>query len=195
MAAFDDFIDLQTAVVESVGRADIVDVMPRLVQLAETVMSRKLRCNDQITTATLTFAAGVATLPADVAEIIGMYREDGYEYIQQPLQSVRTAGSALYYAISGLTAISYGLTGTAILQYYAKLPTISGTTTATNWLLVKYPHAYLYAVSLEAAKHLRDVDMAQTFRVLMDGEMMDIAADDHAQRYSRARVRVAGNTP
>lgn len=195
MAAFDDFLDLQTAVVEGVGRADIVDVMPRLVQLAETVMNRKLRCSDQITTATLTFVAGVATLPAGVAEIIGLYRADGLEYVGQPLQSVRTSGSQGFYAISGSTVLTYGLSGDLTLQYYAQLPTISTGTTATNWLLTKYPHAYLYAVSLEAAKHIRDVEMSQTFKFMLDDEMMTIAGDDHAQRYSRAIVRVAGNTP
>jgi hypothetical protein len=195
MAAFNDFLDLQTAVVEAVGRPDIVDVMPRLVQLAETVMNRKLRCADQITSATLTFAAGVATMPADVAEIIGLYRADGLEYIAQPLQSVRQSGTQGYYAVSGNTILTYGLDGDLTLQYYAQLPTISGGVTETNWLLTKYPHAYLYAVSLEAAKHIREVEMAQTFRILLDDEMQSIAGDDYAQRYARAMVRVAGNTP
>jgi hypothetical protein len=88
MTAFADFIDLQTAVVEHVRNPSIADVFPRLVKLAEVGFNRRLRCREQISTATVTISGGAGVLPADMAEIIGVYDAAGMEYIAQPLQAV-----------------------------------------------------------------------------------------------------------
>ena len=42
---------------------------------------------------------------------------------------------------------------------------------------------------------LRDVDLAQTTKAILDMELADLDADDFRARYSRARVRVQGVTP
>lgn len=194
MAVFADLLDLQTAVVEQVARPDIVDVFPRLVKMAEVGFNRKLRTRSQVTTATLTIASGVATLPTDFSEMIGVYDPSGFEYVQQPLQQVRPPWAYDYYAISGNTLLMQG-DADRVIQYYAKVPTIADSMAATNWLLENHPGIYLYGVSLEAAKHLRDVEMAQATKLALDMEYADLRADDEEARYSRARVRVGGPTP
>ena len=196
MTAFADLLDLRTAVVEQVGRADIVDVFPRLVKLAEANFNRNIRTKAQITTTTLTFASGVAALPADFAEAIGLYNARGYEYVQQPVQATQiTDGTRYFYSIAGSNITVNGHDGDLTLQYYATLPTITDSMTDTNWLLTKYPGAYLYGVSLEAAKHLRDAEMAKAYAALLRQELDDLSADDFRVRYARARVRVQGVTP
>lgn len=133
--AFSDYIDLRTAVIEEVKRPDIADVFPRLTLLAEAKFNRDLSTRDQITTATLTFTNGIAPLPPDFLEVVGLYNGSGYEYVQQTLQETCPTGP--FYSIIG-SNLHAGLT-TAELQYYAKIPTITGSLTASNWLLQEIP--------------------------------------------------------
>ena len=194
MAVFADLLDLQTAVVEHVGRPDIVDVFPRLVQMAEVGFSRKLRTMDQIVSTTLDYASGYGTLPTNVAEIIGLYDDNGREFIQQSVQTAGSDRTGTYYSVSG-SAVTASEAGNLFIDYYARIPTISGSMAATNWLLEKHPGLYLYGVGLEAAKHIRDGDLMQVSKMALDMEYADIWAEDEAARYSRAKVRVAGPTP
>lgn len=194
MTAFADFLDLQTAVVEHVGNPSIADVFPRLVKLAEVTMNRRLRCREQVTTASVVVTGGVGALPSDFQEIIGVYDGAGIEYIAQPLQVLKEAQSRGFYAISGSNIVTKN-DETLTLEYYAKVPTITDSLTDTNWLLQKHPGVYLYAVGAEAAKYLKDVELAQATLALADLEFAAAAAEDAQQRYSRARVRVMGVTP
>lgn len=193
MSALADFLDLRTAVIEQVGRADIADVFPRLVLMAEARFNRELRTKAQITTATLTFTSGTAALPSDFAEAIGLYDSNGYEYVQQPTVATKPSyGTRYFYAITGSNAYVNGYDGDLTLEYYATVPTVTDSMTDTNWLLAKYPGAYLYGVALEAAKYLRDADMGKAMATLLRQELDDISADDFRARFSRARVRVQG---
>lgn len=194
MTAFADFLDLQTAVVEHVGNPTIVDVFPRLVKLAEVTFNRRLRCREQISTAQLTLVSGSAALPVDFQEIIAVYDNGGVEYIQQPIQVLKEPQTRGYYGISGGNLVAK-IDETLNVDYYAKIPTITDSLTDTNWLLQKHPGLYLYAVGAEAAKWLRDAELAQATLALADMEFMAAAAEDAQQRYSRVRVRTQGVTP
>lgn len=196
MTAFADFLDLRTAVVEEIGDPGIVDVFPRLVALAEVNLNRALRCREQITSTTLTFASGSASLPADFIEAIGLYDASGYEYVQQPPQSVRVSGLAgSYYTILASTIEMTAADGDRVLQYYAKVPSVGDSLDDSNWLLQKHPAMYLHAVSMEAAKWKRDADLVQAISPLLAAEAAAVNAADYAERYARGRVRVAGVTP
>ena len=194
MTAFADFIDLQTAVVEHVRNPSIADVFPRLVKLAEVGFNRRLRCREQISTATVTILGGSGALPTDMAEIIGVYDAAGVEYIAQPLQAVKVSQGRGYYAISSGNIVTRNDEDLTV-EYYANVPTITDSLTDSNWLLQKHPGLYLYGVGMEAAKYLRDVETAQATSALLDMEYTAAAAQDDQDRYSRARVRVSGVTP
>lgn len=170
--AFTDALDLRTAVVETVGNASIADVWPRLVKLAEAKLNQKLRTRFQVSGAAIVIPG---PLPADYLEAIsysGDKRHHGH-----------------WSVTVGLPAGSYELT------YYAKIPTIGDILTASNWLLEKYPDVYLYAASVEAAKHLRDMEAVPALGALLDGAMRDCHVDDERARFGAAVVRVAGPTP
>ena len=107
-----DFIDLRTAVIEHVGRPDIVDVFPRLVTLAEAMLNRRVRTRDMVTSQSLTFTSGVADLPVDFLEPIGLFDTAGREYIQQPLQGARMNEAS--YAVDGQSMTIAGHSGAVI---------------------------------------------------------------------------------
>lgn len=191
--AFADLLDLRTAVLEQVGRTDLADIFTRLVKLAETGLNRRLRMRDQFTETTLTLASGTVALPSDFLEAIAVYDSQSREYIASPVQTA--AANACRYAIEGSNLTIYRLSGNVTLQYYAKLPTITDSMTDTNWLLQKYPDVYLYSVSCEALKHVRDVDSVVAAKSLADAAIAEAMADDQRAKYARARVRVRGCTP
>jgi hypothetical protein len=195
MTAFADYLDLRTAVLEDVGRPDLADVFDRLTRLAEARFNRELRMVDQITDTTVTFASGEAALPSDYAAAIGLYDGMGREYIMQPSQPVKVQGQTGYFSIEGSSMIAPNLAGDLVFQYYAKIPTLTDGMTTSNWLLQKYPALYLYGVGFEAAKHIRDAELAASTKGLFDMELADARGDDRGARYSRARVRVQGVTP
>ena len=192
MSAFADHLDLRTAVVEQVGSADIAEVFPRLLALAETKLNRQLRLRDQITDTPVTVTEGKIWIPPDWLETIGLYDANGCEFIMQSPQ--RTAGGGSYYSV-GQRDIVTGATGVASMAYYASIPTLAGSISATNWLLQSHPHIYLYAAGFEAAKWMRDRELASDMAGLLTDELNEVRADDERARYSRARVRVKGPTP
>ena len=196
MTAYADFLDLRTEVVEYIGDPSIVDVFPRLVALAETALNRALRCREQISSSTLTFSSGSASLPSDFLEAIGLYDSSGYEYVQQPPQSLQfTSGTSTFYAVLASSIIMTGADGDRTLQYYAKIPSVGDSMDDSNWLLQKHPALYMWAVSLEAAKWKKDAALIQSIQPMLSAELGAVRAQDDAERYSRGRVRVAGPTP
>lgn len=194
MTVFADFLDLRTAVVEQIGNADITDVFPRLVRMAENDFNRRLRCREQITDTTLTVSSGVAAVPAGLVEIIDLSTAAGAELVQ--------VSRATYEKLTSKTGF-FSMDGTNILaadagygfRYYASIPTITDSTTDTNWLLAKAPELYLYAVAEKAAKYLSNVELATATGSLAETEYQAVLGQDAAERYARARVRVAGVTP
>lgn len=192
MTAFADYLDLRTAVIETVRDDSITDVFDRLTKMAESRLNREMRCRDQITTTTITVSGGTGALPADFQEMIGVYDSNGYEYVAQPSQAVRVDNDS-YYTIEGGNLVADDREYT--VQYYAALSTLTAGSTTSNWLLQKYPEVYLYSVAVEAAKHLRDTEAGPVLVRMRDDAIREARADDERQRYSRMRVRVAGVTP
>lgn len=196
MAALADYLDLRFAVSDHVGNRSISDVMPRLVQSAESMLNKKLRCRQQITATTLTFVNGVVALPADFVEMSAVYGLNGYKMHAGLLADARRCGSQWSkYSIDGTSIHINGFSGAKDIEYYAKLPTLTTSPSTTNWLLQEAPDVYLYAVGLEAAKFLKDVDLTQATKLLLDDAMQSLAVDDERARWANSTVRVQGLTP
>ena len=194
MTAFADQLDLRAAVIEQVANPDIADVFPRLVKLAESEMSRRLRTDDQITSTQLVVATGAVALPTDYAAPLGLIKASGAEMVQMSIEAYnRLASRDGFYAVAGREIKAPDAEYT--LTYYAKIPTISGAMGDSNWCLQKYPALYLYAVASQAAKHMRDVEMARDLIALAGDEFAEASAQDTSERFDRARVRVGGVTP
>lgn len=192
---FADYLELRLAVAELTGRRDLSDIMPSLVQRAESRMNRKLRQSDQITTATVTMVAGVGDLPEDFIEAIEVKSGTCIYPQVTPIMADRSYSSN--YAVKGNPKKLYltNFVGDLTVMYYAKLPTLTTTVATTNWLLEEAPDVYLYAVAREVAIHVKDKEL----RDLMAGEYRDalgeIKSDNRRRQYGNAVVQVEGPTP
>lgn len=196
MAAFNDALDLKTAVGDHIGNRSISDVWPRLVQMAETQINQRLRTVWQVTDNTVTFTDGEASLPADFLEMIDVYGPAGYRMSSGLRSDLKRPGMSFSrYSIGSGKLFIRGYTGDKDILYYASLPTISGSLSASNWLLERYGDVYLYAVALQAAKFLKDVDLSVATDQLLSAALLAVKVDDERQRWANGLVRVAGMTP
>lgn len=195
MAVFPGYFDLRIAVADHVKNSNISDVMGRLTQSAEAWLNTKIRAREQITADTATFTSGVAPLPSDYLEMIALYDASGKCALTQgSLQETKYYNTSRY-AVDSSSIYLYGVTGSRNIEYYAALPTITSSSSGSNWLLQKYPNVYLYAVGLEAAKFIRDADLTQATLQLLQGAMSDLKIDDERARWGNAAVRIQAQTP
>lgn len=176
MSAFRNIIDLRFAVSDLVGNRAISGVFPRLVEMAEADFNSRLRVRQQLVESTLYFEDGVSPLPPDYLE--------AYSGV-----------GCVPYAIDGFNISIRRASGERDIVYYAKLPSLTCSPTATNWLLREYPSVYLYGVALQAAKHLRDAELAVQISSLYGEAIKLLQRDDERARWSQAAVRVQGPTP
>ena len=191
MATFADYIDLRLAVSEWVDRRDITAVMPRFVQAAETSINGWMRSREMQTTgATLTFTAGFAPLPSDFVEVITLWDATNRYPLEGSTKQILQGTSDIYsFAINGTNCFIDGLTGTRLLDYYAKLPTLTTSLTTSNWLLQARPNLYLYAVCLEAAKWFKSPELVSAAETLMKQEKLDQQRTDARNRYGSSQIR------
>ena len=192
--AFSDYTDLRIAVAEQVGNREISDVLDRFTKQAEAFLNRELRCREMLTNATLTFASGLAPLPSDFIEVMTLFDANGKPMPAAVYGVARRNGYE--YSVTATSVFVYGLDGaTRDLEYYAKLPTLTASLTTTNWLLAKSPNLYLYAVSLEAAKWLKDAELSTAMAGLLKDEMQSLAWSDMRGRFGSSVVATAGYGP
>lgn len=196
MTAIATYGDLRAALSEHVNHRNISSVLPRLVQMAESYLNREMRTRYQITYGTLTFTSGVANLPEDFLEFAHLYGLNGSQYRSGPLSTSRALSTQWSrYSIDGSKVYIDGFSGGRDLVYFAKLPTLTVGNSTTNWLLTRYPDVYLYAVGLEAAKHLKDADLLTITKTLLDDSLLSVRVDDDRARWSNTTVRVQGINP
>jgi hypothetical protein len=196
MATFADYLDLRVAVAETVNNRNITDVLDRLTQQAESWLNQKLRMRQQITATTVTFTNGVAPLPAGYLEMSALYTSQSRPMEQTSLANIKRTGSQYSrYAVDSSNIYIYGVSDTRNIEYYAKLPTLTAGVSTSNWLLAAYPDVYLYAVSLEAAKFIRDADQTQAMAALLAQSMSDMKIDDDRALWGNATVRLGMCTP
>ena len=198
MAVFADYLDLRVAVCEWVDRRDITDVMPRFVQQAEAVLNKFLRTRENTTFgATLTFTAGLAPLPADFEEVVTVWDATN----KYPLsgangrQLLQGTGDIYSFAIDGTNVFIDALTSTRLMDYYAKLSTLTASLTTSNWLLQRSPGLYLYAVCVEAAKWMKKPDLVAAAQSLMEEERRELQRDNARATFGSAQIRVRAPTP
>ena len=190
---FNDYVDLRIAVAEQVGNRDISDVMDRFTKTAEAWFNRELRTHEQLTVATVTFVAGVAPLPSDFIEVAALFDANGLR-LPTATRAVVKPSKAGYY-VAGANIYLPDVNGDRELEYYAKLPSLTDALSPSNWLLAKSPNLYLYAITLEAAKWLKDVDTASAMAGLIKDEMQSLIWSDVRGRYGSSIVTTAGIGP
>ena len=198
MPAFQDYIALRLGVAEWVDNRSMSDVIDRFTLEAEAVLNKFIRTRENLTTgATLTFTAGFAPLPSDFEEIAQIWDATLRFPLDGSDRRVTQGTNDLYsYAIDTVNVYIEGLDGaTRIMDYYAKLPTLTTSPTTSNWLLQRSPDLYLYAVCVQAAKWMKNSDLAKAAQDLMDMEKLDLFRDDARAKWGNASIRTRAPTP
>jgi len=166
--ALASYSDLQTAVADYLNRADLTNVIPNFVTLAEAKFNRKLRVINMETRSNGTIGTEFASVPTDYLETRSFKLQMGSSWLpnlqyvgEEEIAAIKTCiptGFSKFYTIvnGAFDIVPAPGAGTIFeLNYYAQIPALSVTNTS-NWLLVKSPDLYLYGSLLEAEAYLKN---------------------------------------
>lgn len=200
--AFTTYTTFVATVANYLGRDDLTSVIPDFVELGQHRMTRDLRVQEMLKSATANTSAGDSTVafPSDMLELRDIHIQGSPNY------TVEYQTPAAFYA-NNLTHTSGVPTkftmlgqefqfapvpdGTQTLQilYYAK-PTYISSSNATNVFLANFPDALLYATLAEAEPYLVNDERIQTWATLYDRAIANIKANDKGATYPNKTLNV-----
>ena len=178
--AFTNYTTFVATVANYLGRDDLTSVIPDFVELGQHRMTRDLRVQEMLKSATASTVAGDSTIafPSDMLEVRDIHISGNPHYeleYQTPNQfyknnNATTSGTPRYYTMLGqefqFAPVPDG-TKTVQILYYAK-PTFISSSNASNVFLANFPDALLYATLAEAEPYLVNDDRIQTWASLYD---------------------------
>lgn len=196
---FTSYADLQTSIANFLARDDLTAYIPDYIVLFECAAARKLKVRLQETTATLTVASGLATVPSDY---LG-YRRVTWtgspihelDYVAPPIYAgylESGAGIPLVFTIEGSNLRVAPTDSTSLtFDYFQRTPAISA---SLNWLFTNHPDVYLAGALAQASAFNKDFDTAGVWKGRMEEIFDEISKLNFNERQGMA-VRVMGFTP
>ena len=174
--------DLVAAVVGWLERSDVATVAVDWVTLTEARLNRILRVNRMIKRASATITDEFSALPSDFLAPRSMRLSAGDKRLLQyftpeqmgEFKAGTPSGELLAYTIVG-NEFEYGPAVPAdgapvvVLTYFSTIPALA-TGESTNWVLARYPDAYLHGCLAEAGAYLNDDDL-----IARSGRMFEAA--------------------
>lgn len=152
------------------------------------------------TMASLTFASGVASVPAGYLRAISMTHATGGPMTQVSLDALNTFNPMGVSGIPALYAISGGsiktapvFDGVASFTYEGTLAGLTGPN-PTNWLIEKAPQAYL-SMCMYFAKAKSEDPAAGAYRDAALTALGSLNVQDTVARYGHAAMTIRGATP
>jgi hypothetical protein len=199
---FTSYTTLSATVADWLNLPYLTNVIPTFIQMAQERLSRELRVNEMLVTATTstTSSTGKVELPPDFLEMREMHLQGNppvvFEY-QAPDRFFRnllttTSGRPYYYTIMGnemQLAPKFDSTYTMQMLYYVK-PTFISSTNASNIFLTKFYDALLYATLLEAEPYLPNDGRMTTWNSLYERAISNIKANDIGRKYPNTSLNV-----
>lgn len=193
--AIDSYSTLKSGIADFLNRSDLTSVIPTFISLSEAKFNRTLRVRQMIKRATATIDTQFFAMPADFLEAKSfVLNTNPLTYLEYATQDFLQKQRQDVYITSGKPAL-FGVVGTQFeavptpdgnytgeLTYYAKIESLSDTTTS-NWLLAYAPDLYLYGALVQAAPYLRDDE-----RIAVWGQFYTAAMDDIVVADQRASV-------
>lgn len=202
--ALDTYGGLKTSVANFLNRSDLTADIPDFITLAHSDLNASVRHWRMVKRATATVSGQFLNVPSDWLEGLNIQISSdpvtplGFASIQQMDQfraQHPSAGKPCWFAIHGsqleFVPVPDG-NYTVEMTYYAELDTLSDDTDA-NWLLTRYPNAYLYGALLQAAPFLRDDERVMLWQALYEqviqkiNKESDYAATSAATPLARTR--------
>lgn len=193
--AIDSYSTLKSGIADFLNRSDLTSVIPTFISLSEAKFNRTLRVRQMIKRATATIDTQFFAMPADFLEAKSfVLNTNPLTYLEYATQDFLQKQRQDVYITSGKPAL-FGVVGTQFeavptpdgnytgeLTYYAKIESLSDTTTS-NWLLAYAPDLYLYGALVQAAPYLRDDE-----RIAVWGQFYTAVMDDIVVADQRASV-------
>lgn len=193
MSGLDNYDELVATVTDYLNRSDLVHVVPTFIRLAETDFDRRVRNPAMLKNVEAIVTESYIPLPADLVEVYALdipgtnrreIRFIPYAEFQRLSHSIRD-GAVIYCTIEA-GQINFLAppppNGTKVtLRYYAAVPRL-GPDVASNWLLKKWPDAYLYGTLLQSAPYSGDDTNLNQWAQILSGLMDSIRkANDDAR--------------
>jgi hypothetical protein len=202
--ALSPYSNLKAFIALSLERQDLTAVIPDMVTLAEGHMNAdpRLRVREAEKLTDLYPVSGVATLPSGMLGVRFVAASsdptNAMTFIT-PSAAVERYGTIITtawpkeYTIIGDSLYTYPASSSDLrVSYYPKLSLVSDSD--TNWLLTKYPSAYLYGTMAQAALYIHDDARVQSWSGMYEDILNKISAND-ASRYVGAGGSMRGPTP
>jgi hypothetical protein len=191
--ALTSYATLKTSVAAWLMRADLTDVIPDFISLAEADMFQRLRLRCMLTRATTTVGSdGYEELPLDFLQMYRLKLDDE-DMMFSPTGlmagfALDWAGSGqLYYCITGeqlqFAPASGANPGVLEMTYYAKPDALSDSITS-NRILEASPGIYLFGSLIQSAPYLGDDPRIATWKALYDDAVKVIQDADDAAEFS-----------
>lgn len=177
------YSELQTALTNWSGRADLSSRIPEFIALAEAKMNRRLRVKDMVTKTTFSITGEYVAVPTSFGGVKTFYLNTNPTAILQfmPDQQMTSeyagqVGVPIKYSVQGGN-FRFGpppdATYSSTLVYYLQVPALSGSNT-TNWMLTSHPDAYMYGGMAELSGFIQDAQSAQAWAQAMYGVIDEI---------------------
>jgi len=191
--ALTSYATLKTSVAAWLMRADLTDVIPDFISLAEADMFSRLRLRCMLTRATTTLGSdGYEELPLDFLQMWRLKMDEvELEFSPHTLMASFAedwAGSPQkYYCVTGeqlqLAPPSGGSPALLEMAYYAKPDALSDTITS-NRILEASPGIYLFGALVQSAPYLGDDARIQVWKMLYDDAVKVLQDADDAAEFS-----------
>jgi hypothetical protein len=200
--AITTYAELKAAIADFLNRDDLTAVIPTFISLAEADMQRRVRHWRMEKRSTAELDTQYSAIPTDFVEVIRVYVTSGdtkplelisqAELLDRKAKSLNTSGTPAYYAFTaGEIEIYPAPDGTydVELYYIASIPALSDSSTS-NWLLERYPDAYLYGALVHAAPYLNDDARIQVFAALYQSAIDAINAESERSKFGGSGRRM-----
>lgn len=196
-----DYASLKTEIANFTHRTDLTAELDTIIQMAEAVLNRKLRCRQMDISTTLTATGRSVALPADFLEVRNV---DINGSPITPLKFLSSEQIELYDRQSSTgKPRSYGIVTSNLilsptpdqsyvvdLEYYQKLPTLVNGVNTNNWLILGWPDAYLYGALLASVAFTRDDSGVAMWSQAYNAVIEDINRQDSDAQYSGDVMRL-----
>ena len=200
--AITTYAELKSSIADFLNRDDLASVTSSFISLAEADMQRRVRHWRMEKRSTAELDTQYSAIPADFVEVIRFHVTSGdtkplelisqAELLDRKAKSLNTSGAPAYYAITaGEIEVYPAPDGTydVELYYIASIPALSDSNTS-NWLLERYPDAYLYGALVHAAPYLKDDSRIQVFAALYQSAIDAINAESEKSKYGGSGLRM-----
>lgn len=197
-----DFATLKARVISFINLSDVGTEATTFIQLAESEFNRALTVREMEASVSLSVSSSAHDLPTDFLAHIALTepRGSGFDEVQYVaidyFDKLRGGGAScdrVFTIVGNQMLFKPDISEEADpvemnYRYRKKLPALSDAN-PTNWLLDKYPDAYLFGTLAEAAMYIKDEQRMATWLTRRDDVINKINQLDTCKIVSRRRVR------